>query len=246
MSDGGKRMHKISLILGSNHELWWEGLTYLLAGSEDLELAGVCYDRSVIVSRTRELKPEVVLLDEEITNGDSGSLVSSIIAEQPTIKVMIVIPPYKHTPLSGSLKAGAKGFIDKNITFRDLANSIRQVVKGGLVIVSPQVVHEFIEQVNPHDQQEGCSRVDIASRLSRREREILTLLSIRSITNREIAQKLFITESTVKAHLSSILEKMNVRNREEAAMLAREKIHTGSPNNAGISQAFTGLKSQYS
>jgi DNA-binding NarL/FixJ family response regulator len=187
-----------------------------------------------------------VLLDEEITDGDSGSLVRGIIAEQPTIKVMIVIPPYKHTPLSDSLKAGAKGFIDKNITFRDLANSIRQVVKGGLVIVSPQVVHEFIEQVNPLEHQEGCSRVDIGDRLSRREREILTLLSIRSITNREIAQKLFITESTVKAHLSSILEKMNVRNRQEAAMLAREKIHTGPSNNTSISRTFTDLKSQYS
>jgi DNA-binding NarL/FixJ family response regulator len=239
-------MRKISLILGSNHELWWEGLTCLLNGSEDLELAGVCHDRSDILNRTRELKPEVVLLDEEITGGDSGSLVRGIIAEQPTVKVMIVIPPYKHTPLSDSLKAGAKGFIDKNITFLDLANSIRQVVKGGLVIVSPQVVHEFVEQVNPLDQQESCSRVDIGSRLSRREREILTLLSIRSISNREIAQKLFITESTVKAHLSSILEKMNVRNRQEAAMLAREKIHTGPPNNANISQAYTDLKGQYS
>jgi DNA-binding NarL/FixJ family response regulator len=224
-------MRKIRLILGSNRELWWEGLTYLLAGAEDLELAGVCYDRSVIVSQTRELKPEVVLLDEEITEGDSGSLVRSIITEQPTVKVMIVIPPYKHTPLSDSLKAGAKGFIDKKTTFQDLANSIRQVVKGGLVIVSPQVVHEFVEQVKPVDHHESCSRIDIGSRLSQREREILTLLSIQSITNREIGQKLFITESTVKAHLSSILEKMNVRNRQEAAMLAREKIHTGAQFN---------------
>jgi two-component system NarL family response regulator len=224
-------MRKIRIILGSNHELWWEGLTYLLAGEEDLELVGVCYDRPAILSRTKELKPEVVLMDEEISDGDSSSLVRNIITEEPAVKVMVVIPPYKHIPLSDSLKAGAKGFIDKNITFRDLANSIRQVVKGGLVIVSPQVVHEFVEQVNPLSHHEDCSRVDIGNRLSRREREILTLLSIRSITNREIAHKLFITESTVKAHLSSILEKMNVRNRQEAAMLAREKIHTGTQQN---------------
>ncbi len=217
-------MKKIRLILASNYELWWEGLSLLLEKEEDMEPVALCYDAETVIQKANELKPDVILLDEEISGCDCGLLVQNITASQPQIKVIVVIKPYKNVVLSSSLKAKAKGYIDKDITFKELSNSIRQVAKGGLVIISPRVAQEFIEHISSYERYKADIQMDVETGLSKREKEVLALLAMKSITNRQIAEKLYITESTVKAHLSNILGKMKVRTRQEAALIAREKI----------------------
>jgi RNA polymerase sigma factor (sigma-70 family) len=217
-------MKKIRLILASNYELWWEGLALLLDKEEDMEPVALCYDAATVIQKTNELKPDIILLDEEISGCDCGVLVQNITELQPQIKVIVVIKPYKNVVLSSSLKAKAKGYIDKDITFKELSNSIRQIAKGGLVIISPRVAQEFIEHISSYERFKADIQMDVDTGLSKREKEVLALLALKSITNREIAEKLYITESTVKAHLSNILEKMKVRTRQEAALIAREKI----------------------
>lgn len=217
-------MKKIRLILASNYELWWEGLALLLEKEEDMESVALCYDAQTVIEKSNELKPDIILLDEEISGCDCGALIQTITEIQPFIKVIVVLKPYKNVVLSSSLKAGAKGYIDKDITFKELSNSIRQVAKGGLVIICPRVAQEFIEHISSYERYKVNMQMDIETGLSKREKEVLALLAMKSITNREIAEKLYITESTVKAHLSNILEKMKVRNRQEAALIAREKI----------------------
>lgn len=210
--------------MASNYELWWDGLSLLLQKEDDIEALTICYDASTVIQRANELKPDIILLDEEITGCDCGILVQNITELQPQIKVIVVIKPYKNVVLSSSLKAKAKGYIDKDITFKELANSIRQVTKGGLVIISPRVAQEFIEHISSYERYKANIQIDIETGLSKREKEVLALLAMKSITNREIAEKLYITESTVKAHLSNILEKMKVRTRQEAALIARENL----------------------
>jgi DNA-binding NarL/FixJ family response regulator len=217
-------MKKIRVILASNFELWWEGLSLLLDKEEDMEPVALCYEASTVIEKATELKPDIILLDEEISGCDCGVLIQNITELEPYVKVIVVIKPYKNVILSSSLKAGAKGYIDKDITFKELSNSIRQVAKGGLVIISPRVAQEFIEHISSYERYKVNMQIDIETGLSKREKEVLALLAMKSITNREIAEKLYITESTVKAHLSNILEKMKVRNRQEAALIAREKI----------------------
>jgi DNA-binding NarL/FixJ family response regulator len=217
-------MKKITIILASNYELWWEGLSLLLKQEEDMEPLTLCYDASSVIKKTVELKPDIVLLDEEIAGCDCGDLVKSITELKSDVKVIVIIKPYKNVVLSSSLKAKAKGYIDKDITFKELSNSIRQVAKGGLVIISPRVAQEFIEHISSYERYKSDIKLDIEKGLSKREKEVLALLAMKSITNREIAEKLYITESTVKAHLSNILEKMKVHNRQEAAQIARDKI----------------------
>lgn len=217
-------MKKTRVILASNYELWWEGLSLLMEKEEDMEPIALCYDAATVREKANELKPDIVLLDEEISGCDCGILIQQITELQPLTKVIVVIKPYKNVVLSTSLKAGAKGYIDKDITFKELANSIRQVAKGGLVIISPRVAQEFIEHISSYERYKVNMQLDVETGLSKREKEVLALLAMKSITNREIAEKLYITESTVKAHLSNILEKMKVRNRQEAALIAREKI----------------------
>lgn len=217
-------MQKIRLVLASNHELWWEGLTLLLAEEEDLESVALCYDAAAVLHQVKENPPDVVLLDEEIAGCDCGALVQEIADIAPAVKVILAIKPFKNVTLATCQQARVKGYVDKDITYTDLTDSIRQVAKGGLVIFSPRVAEEFIEHVSTCAQYKVNVRMDTASNLSNREREVLTLLATESMTNREIAEKLFITESTVKGHLSNILGKMKVRNRHEAALIARKNI----------------------
>jgi DNA-binding NarL/FixJ family response regulator len=123
--------------------------------------------------------------------------------------------------LSTSFKARAKAYIDKDITYAEIESCIRQVAKGGVVVISRVVAQKMLDHVANH---EGSmrARVEYDVGLSKREKEVLALLTNRGVTNKEIAGALHITENTVKAHLSSILEKMQVRNRQQAAILARE------------------------
>lgn len=217
-------MNKISLLLASNHELWWEGLSLLLAHEEDLECVSLCYDAESVLNAINHFHPDVILLDEEISGCDCGTLVQRINQSHPNIKVIVVIKPYKNVVLSNCQKAKVKGYIDKDITFEELTNSIRQVAKGGLVVISPRVAQEFIDHISSYERNKADMNLDFDSNLSKREKEVLALLAMKSISNKEIAEKLYISESTVKAHLSNILGKMKVRNRQEAALIAREKL----------------------
>jgi RNA polymerase sigma factor (sigma-70 family) len=216
-------MEKVRIVLASNHELWWEGLALLIKErSEDIEVATVCYNGINTINKARQLLPHVILLDEEIEGGDCGEVAERINELNPEIKIIIVVKPYKDVSLSTSFKARAKAYIDKDITYSEIESCIRQVAKGGVVVISRLVAQKLLDQVANH---EGSmrARVEYDIGLSKREKEVLTLLTNEGVTNKEIAKSLNITENTVKAHLSSILEKMQVCNRQQAAIQAREK-----------------------
>lgn len=216
-------MEKTKLILASNHELWWEGLSLLIRErTQDIEVLTVCYDAVDAINKARQLQPDVILLDEEIEGGNCGEVAEHINELHPEIKIIIVIKPYKDVRLSTSFKARAKAYIDKDITYSEMESCIRQVAKGGVVVISRLVAQKLLNQVASY---EGSmrARVEYDVGLSKREKEVLTQLTNKGTTNKEIAEVLNITENTVKAHLSSILEKMQVRNRQQAAILAREK-----------------------
>ncbi len=216
-------MEKIRVVLASNHEMWWEGLALLIKErAPDIEVVTICYDGISTINKARQLLPHVILLDEEIQGGDCGEVAERINDLHPEIKIIIIIKPYKDVSLSTSFKARAKAYMDKDITYAEIESCIRQVAKGGVVVISRVVAQKMLDHVANH---EGSmhARVEYDVGLSKREKEVLALLTNRGITNKEIAGDLHITENTVKAHLSSILEKMQVRNRQQAAILAREK-----------------------
>lgn len=229
-------MGKVNIILASNHELWWEGLALLIKErSKDIDVLTTCYDAVETINRANQLKPDVILLDEEIEGGDCGEVAQRISELHPEIRMIIIVKPYKNISLSTSFKARAKAYIDKDITYSELESCIHYVDKGGVVVISPQVAQKLLEQV-AHFGDSDSTRVEYDVGLSRREKEVLTLLAQKGTSNRGIAEALHITENTVKAHLSSILEKMQVRNRQQAAILARERgiIPESDKNIAGI------------
>jgi DNA-binding NarL/FixJ family response regulator len=215
-------MGKVKVILASNHELWWEGLALLVEKrSADIEVLTICYDAIETIDKANQLKPDVLLLDEEIEGGDCGEVAQRINELHPEIKIIIVMKPYQDINYASSFKARAKAYINKDITYAGLESSIRHVAKGGVVVISPLVAQKLLEQVASYGNAE-IARAEYNVGLSKREKEVLALLAEKGTTNKEIAEALHITENTVKAHLSSILEKMQVRNRQQAAILARE------------------------
>ena len=123
--------------------------------------------------------------------------------------------------ISSFFKARAKAYINKDITYPTLESCIHHVAKGGVFVISPQVAQSILEQVASFESSVS-NQLEYDVGLSKREKEVLTLLAQKGTSNREIAEALHITENTVKAHLSSILEKMHVHNRQQAAILARE------------------------
>jgi RNA polymerase sigma factor (sigma-70 family) len=218
-------LEKIKVLLASNHELWWDGLSRLLRETPDIEVSHICYDAVDTINTANQNQPHVILLDEEINGADCGEVALRINELHPDIKIIIVTKPYKNVNISSSFKARAKAYIDKDISLNELESCIRHVAKGGFVVISPLVAKKLLEQVaNPTEANlVNKQQVEYDVGLSKREKEVLTLLAKKGTTNKEIAETLFITENTVKAHLSSILEKLQVHNRQQAAILAREK-----------------------
>ena len=216
-------MERVKVILASNRELWWEGLSLLIEKrAADIQVLSICYDAIETINQANQLKPDVVLLDEEIEGGDCGELAQHINELNPDIKIIIVIKPYKNISLSTSFKARAKAYIDKDISYSELESCIYYVAKGGVVVISPLVAQKLLEQVAYYGNV-ATTRVEYDVGLSKREKEVLTMLAQKGTSNKGIAGALHITENTVKAHLSSILEKMQVRNRQQAAIIARER-----------------------
>jgi DNA-binding NarL/FixJ family response regulator len=215
-------MEKIKLLMGSNHELWWDGLFCLLGKVQDFQVFPICYNIEDTINQARQIKPNIILLDEEIEGRDCSELALGIYDINPEIKIIIITKPYKNINLSSSFKARAKAYIDKDITFSELESCIRQVNKGGVVIISPMVAHKLLEQIANLTELKNNDVINNLG-LSKREMDVLTILTRKPATNKEIAEALYITENTVKAHMSTILEKMQVRSRQEAAKYAREK-----------------------
>lgn len=214
-------MEKVRIILASNYELWWDGLVLLMERSGNFEVQAICYNAIEVINKANELQPDVILLDEEIEGSECGEVAQRINELHPEIKIIIVMKPYQDINYASSFKARARAYINKDITYSGLESSIRHVAKGGVVVISPLVAQKLLEQVASYGNVVNVgAEYDVG--LSKREKEVLALLAEKGTTNKEIAEALHITENTVKAHLSSILEKMRVRNRQQAAILARE------------------------
>jgi len=168
------------------------------------------------MEKSIELNPDIILLDEGIME-----IAQSIREQLPKTHIIFITTPRQESDISQILKAEANAYIDKDITIEALTSVISRVYMGH-AHVSPRIARKLLkETIYPHEvmkweRHEG----DIG--LSKREIEVLTLVA-KGESNKEIASKLYISENTVKRHLSSIMGKMHVHNRLQAATLAKEK-----------------------
>jgi DNA-binding NarL/FixJ family response regulator len=159
-----------------------------------------------------------VLLDSHITGVDALQVVKEIKASSPEIKVVLLSRSDSGKNALDFMKAGARAFLAKNISAEDLIKSL-ELISSGRIIISPLFAEKFLEDISGETEKINTGESVPPSVLSEREMQIALLIA-KGDTNREIAEKLFITENTAKVHVKNILNKLELKNRQQLAVYA--------------------------
>jgi DNA-binding NarL/FixJ family response regulator len=210
----------IRILLVDDQRLMREGLRILLELEPDLKIAGEAGDGQAGLDAYAELQPDVVLMDVRMPGMDGVEATWRLRERWPDARVIILTTFDDDEYVFEGLRAGALGYLLKDVSGHDLAEAVRTVAAGGALIqpsVARKVVAEFA-RVAPPAREAGTG---LAEPLSEREVEILELLAA-GLTNRQIAARLSLAEGTVKNYVTNILGKLGTRDRTQAALRARE------------------------
>lgn len=202
----------IRVLLADDHALVRQGIRELLSAQSEFEVVGEAASGREAVAEAVRLRPDVVLLDIHMPNGDGLWATTAIVREAPESKVMMLTISSEDGHLKESLRRGASGYLLKSSPAEALYQALRDVVQGETPVPST-MAGRILAALGLGETVAAPAR---EAGLSAREQEVLRLLS-RGATNKEIAAALDISENTVKAHLKSILRKLGVTNRVEAA-----------------------------
>lgn len=208
---------KIRVLIVDDHTLFRSGIKSLLQRHEEFEIVEEAGDGLEGIKRAKSLQPDVVLLDLHMPGISGREAVKLIVEEVPGTNVLMLTVSEDADDLLETLKAGATGYLLKNIETETLVDAIRRAARGESV-VSPQMTAKLIQGVR--SQSRAAPAVE-KEKLSPREREILGCLA-RGESNKEIARALELAESTVKIHVQNIFKKLNLSSRVQAAVYAVE------------------------
>jgi DNA-binding NarL/FixJ family response regulator len=208
---GGPR--SLRVVLGDTDPVVRAGLRALVAGADDLELVGEVPDLAAAPHRARELRPDVVVV--ELTRGvaDSLAVVRSIARGAPDAHVLVLAGEHERERLRRAVELGVRGWVDLGACEDELLSAIRVVARGSMLF-APAVADHVRELV-------ADDAADSFPQLSRRERQVLELLA-QGASNAQIAQTLYLSPKTIRNHLSAICNKLQVVDRVQAALRARE------------------------
>lgn len=206
------------LLIIDDHILFREGLIGLLNGQPDIEVVGQAGTVADAVRLARELCPDLVLMDFGLPDGSGLEATQAILAERPDTSIVFLTVHDQDDRLFAAIRAGAKGYLLKNVALSNLLAYLRGIEQGEVAIsltMTSQIFKEFLRLRPPTE----ASTLD-GVELTWREEEVLRELAA-GATNQEIAEHLVIAENTVKVHVHHILSKLNLRNRREAINYAR-------------------------
>ncbi len=213
---------RIRVLVADDHVLYRRGLEMVLGAEDDIEIVGEAGDGTEAVARAVDLLPDVVLMDVRMPRRSGIEACSDIKSAVPSAKIVMLTISDEESDLFEAVRAGANGYLLKDVPGEDIAEGIRAVV-GGQSLISPSMAGALLAEFTELSKRSAEPRVPVP-RLTERELEVLRLVA-RGMANKDIATSLFISENTVKNHVRNILEKLQLHSRMEAVVYAvREKI----------------------
>jgi two-component system response regulator DevR len=204
----------IRVFLLDDHEIVRRGVRELLEAEDDLEVVGEAGTAAEALARVPATKPDVAVLDVRLPDGDGVSVCRDLRSDNPSLTCLMLTSFADDEALFDAIMAGASGYVLKQIRGTDLVGAVRTVAAGGSLL-DPKAAAAVMERMR------APKPADPLAGLTEQERRILELIG-EGLTNREIGQRMFLAEKTVKNYVSNLLSKLGLQRRTQVAVLATE------------------------
>lgn len=211
---------RIRTLIVDDHELIRRGMRMVLDAEDDIQVVGEAASGSEAVHLAGQLSPDVILMDIRMPEMDGIEATRRIVRKTPASRVLVLTTFDLDEYAFGSLRAGASGFLLKNTPPAQLMDAIRSIARGD-ALVSPRVTRSMLDLFASRLPRPAAEDDSQLSELTERERDVFLAMA-QGYNNVEIAERLFVSESTVKTHVGRILAKLDLRDRVQAVILAYE------------------------
>jgi two-component system, NarL family, nitrate/nitrite response regulator NarL len=207
------------ILIVDDHILFRQGLSSLLKSQSEHEVVGEAGSVYEGIAKAQLLKPDLILMDYSLPDGNGVEAMDAILAEQPDCKIVFLTIQDADDTLLAAMRKGARGYLLKNMPIADLLASLGSVERGEHAMTRAMASRALDGLTRAQDSETG--KAGGLKKLSPRELDVLHELA-NGASNQEIARRLFLSENTVKHHLHSVLEKLELENRRQAAQFAKE------------------------
>jgi two-component system NarL family response regulator len=212
----------LRVLIVDDHALFRRGLQMVLAAEADIDVVGEASDGAEAVEKAKALRPDVVLMDVRMPKRSGIEAAGAIRDELPEAKILMLTMSDEEADLYEAIKAGASGYLLKEISIEEVPDAIRSVWAGQSRI-SPSMASKLLSEFAAMSQRGGDAKA-AGAQLTPREMQVLKHVA-QGLNNKDIAEKLFISENTVKNHIRNILDKLHLHSRMEAVVYAvKEKL----------------------
>jgi two-component system, NarL family, response regulator DevR len=219
--DDGRQRHQIRVFLLDDHEVVRRGVADVRESDPDITVVGEAKNATEALARVPALRPDVAVLDVRLPDGDGVSVCRELRSRMPELRVVMLTSYSDDEALFEAIMAGASGYLLKQILGQDLVAGIRAVAEGGSLL-DPTATTAVLERLRRVAEPAGP-----LAKLSDQERTVLELIG-EGLTNRQIGERMFLAEKTVKNYVSHLLAKLGLERRTQAAVLATELRGTGT------------------
>ncbi len=212
-------MEPIRVLVVDDHSLFRQGVIAVISTRPDMKVVAEAANGREAVKAAKEVHPDIVLMDLFMPEMGGVEATRNLLKEMPETNVLMLTISDQDEDLFNAIKAGAKGYLLKEANSEELLRAITQVAEGG-VIISPTMAPKLLSEIGA-----GARRLEAEAILSNREMEVLQLVA-EGLTDKEIAERLFISLNTAKTHLKNILAKLHLKSRTQAAAY-KDSLHPG-------------------
>jgi two-component system, NarL family, response regulator DevR len=212
----------ITVFLLDDHEIVRRGVRDLLEAESDIVVVGEAGTEEEALRRIPAVDPDVALLDVRLGSGDGISVCRDIRSGHPRTKCLMLTSFSDDEALFQAIMAGASGYVLKQIRSTDLVDAVRRVAAGDQLL-DPALTSKVLERLR-----KGPEEDELIARLSKQEREVLLLLA-EGLSNKQIGERMFLAEKTIKNYVTSVLSKMGMTRRTEAAVYAARHLDLDNP-----------------